>query len=258
MIRGLYTAASGMISTMMGNDTVANNIANLNTTGFKRNQYNVQSFPEMLISKMSDNGKEAMGSISTGSKVRDTRIDFEQGALTQTGNTFDIALKGDGFFTLKSPTGEESYTRAGMFTVNQDGYLTTTRGDFVQGELGNILLSLDEGPFSISEKGVLTAKDRVVDTLKITRFEDNGTLVKVGKTSFGKSEITYELPPAKQGEFSGYTIHQGMLEQSNTNAISELVRSIEGMRLYEALQKNIQMQNQATGKAVNDVGRYRG
>lgn len=258
MIRGLYTAASGMITTLTGNDSVANNIANLNTTGFKRNQMNVQSFPEMLINKMTAGGKKNVGAVSTGSKVVETQIDFEQGAMVETGNTFDLALKGDGFFTLENSRGENLYTRAGNFMVDNQGFLTTSNGEYVIGDLGKVQLSLDQGPFKISKSGTITARDRVVDTLKITRFKENRMLQKAGKTEFMKTDACEELPPAKVGEATGFEVNQGMLERSNTNAISEMVRSIEGMRLYEALQKNVQMQNQSLGKAVNEVGRFRG
>lgn len=257
MIRGIYTAASGMIATLMANDTLANNMANLNTVGFKNNSVTFQSFPEMLITKMSAAGNREVGTVMTGSKVRETRIHFDQGDLYETGNTFDLALKGDGFFTVQNEAGDTCYTRAGTFSVNDEGFLTTIHGDYVMGELGKIQLNLDEAPFFIDQQGEIMANGRLVETLKITRFQDNQALQKVGHTMFEKGPLAVELPPPGPNEPPGYTVEQGKLERSNSNAIGELVRSIAGMRLYESLQKNVKMHNQALGKAVNEVGRYR-
>lgn len=255
MIRGLYTAAAGMLSTLTANDVLANNLANINTTGYKKNGVTFQSFPEMLIHKMDRNGEQAeVGSLMTGSKVRETHIDFSQGALTQTGNQLDFGIQGDGFFTLENADGEKFYSRAGEFTVNADGYLTTASGDFVMGDSGRIALSnLDPGStVVVSGKGELTSKNRPLGTFKITHFTNNQSLVKVGDNKFAATAASKEMT-----DDIDYTIHQGQLERSNSNVIMEMVHSIEGTRLYEALQKNITFHNQALGKAVNEVGRYR-
>ncbi len=257
MLRGLYTAASGMLSTTVANDTLANNLANINTVGFKNKTTNFQSFPEMLLSRMSRQGSTPIGSVMTGSHVHGTVTDFAPGPLMESSNTFDMAIEGNAFFTIKSPTGHLYYTRAGNFTVNEEGYLTTVNGDYVQGQLGNIILSLDEGPFNISTSGQISAKGRVIDSLKITRFNDDNTLENVGNNYFQKSSVTQEMPPPANGVSTGIKIHQYTLEQSNVNPILELVNSIQGMRLYEALQKNIHLHNETLGKTVNEVGRHR-
>ena len=144
MIRGLYTAAAGMIANTLAGDVRANNLANVSTAGFKRNGVNFQSFPEMLIRRFSQGEGQAVGGVMTGAKVRETVITFMQGQLHTTGNTFDLALEGDGFFTLKEstdPNSATSYTRAGNFTINADGYLTTLSGQHVQGKLAGSVWS---------------------------------------------------------------------------------------------------------------------
>lgn len=258
MIRGLYTAASGMMSAMMANDVLADNIANASTTGYKKSEVTFQTFPNMLIQKMGGEKAQGVGEIATGNRVYGTWIDYRNGALTDTGNTFDVGIEGDGFFTVQNAAGKTSYTRAGNFTVDQNGYLTTVNGDFVMGKLGKINLSQDEAPFDINRAGELTAKGRQVDTLKITRFEDNRTLSKMGELSYEATPMTKIIPPPlDQTAPLGYSIHQRTLERANVNIVTEMVNSITGMRLYEALQKNIHMQNEILGKTVNEVGRVR-
>ncbi|MCE3233846.1 MAG: flagellar basal-body rod protein FlgF [Vampirovibrio sp.] len=255
MLRGLYTAAAGMLATTTSVDTLASNLANVNTVGFKGNKLNFQTFPQMLISKMDGEGQTPVGSIMTGSKVYQSFMNFTAGSIHETGNTFDLAIHGDGFFTVKSAAdGKEYYTRAGNFTINAQGFLTTTNGDYVQGKLGNIQVKLDDGPFSITGQGNISGKGRQIDQLLITRFKDNQSLEKVTENLFQATPNSEKLPPA---QVVGYKVQQGALEGSNVNPISELVNNIQGMRLYEALQKNIHMHNEALGKAVNDVGKSR-
>lgn len=257
MLRGLYTAASGMLATSIVTDTLANNLANVNTVGFKSNKVNYQSFPEMLLSRISDQGTAPIGSVMTGSHIYESFTNHAAGSMRETGNTFDMAVEGDGFFTIKKPNGEIYYTRAGNFTINPAGYLTTLNGDYVQGNLGNIQINLDQGPFTISRQGDLAGKDKTIDRLKIARFTDNQTLLKVGDNTYQKSNASQELPVPPSGANLDYTIHQGVLEMSNVNPIAELVNNIQGVRLYEALQKNITLHNEALQKTVNEVGRIK-
>jgi flagellar basal-body rod protein FlgF len=256
MLRGLYTAASGMLGVQMANDTLAANLANLSTIGFKANKVNYQSFPEMLMNRISAQGTTPVGSIMTGSQLYETFTNFQQGQVTTTGNTFDMAIEGDGFFIIKNSRGQLYYTRAGNFTINEDGFVSTLSGDRVQGELGDIQVNLDEGPFNINQRGELVARNRRIDRIKIARFEDDHGLEKVGDNKYVASGAARLLPTSPNAPL-GYKIHQGMLEQSNVNPVLELVNNIQGLRLYESLQKNIHMHNETLQKAVNDVGRYR-
>ncbi len=258
MLKGLYTAAAGMLASTTGTDTLASNLSNVNTVGFKGNKVNYQTFPEMLINRMSSQGQERVGSLVTGSKVRGSYINFAPGALQQTGNTFDLAIQGDGFFTVKSKiNGNTYYTRAGNFTMDQNGFLTTVNGDFVQGKLGNIQLALDGGPFNINGQGNVSGRNGTIDQLQVVRFEDNRTLEKVSENLYQTTSASKKLPDPKVGESFNYKVSAGMLEESNINPVAELVNNIQGLRLYEALQKNIHVHNDTLGKAVNEVGRPR-
>lgn len=254
MLRGIYTAAAGMMAATTATDTLASNLANVNTVGFKGDKLNFQNFPEMLINKMTNEDTTEIGSIMTGSKVYQSFVNFAPGAIHETGNTFDLALHGDGFFSVKSATdGKNYYTRAGNFTVDAQGFLTTVNGDYVQGKLGNIQLKLDDAPFTISQQGNISGKGKQIDQLVVARFADNQTLQKVTDNLYQATPASKLLPDTQ----INYKIQQGGLEDSNINPVAELVNNIQGMRLYEALQKNIHMQNDALGKAVNDVGRVR-
>lgn len=257
MLRGLYTAASGMLAHTISTDTLANNLANVSTVGFKSNKVNFESFPEMLMNRLDQQGRQALGGMHMGSQVRESVINFTPGGMRQTGNDFDMAIEGDAFFTVQSPAGQTYYTRAGNFKVNQDGFLTTATGDYVMGSLGRIQLNLDQGPFSISEFGNISASGRQIDQLKMARFTDNNSLEKVGDTYYQATINSQFVDPAPQGVPMGYKVQQYMLEHSNVNPVGELVNNIQGMRLYEALQKNIRMSNDTLGKAVNEVGRVR-
>lgn len=257
MLKGLYTAAAGMLSTDMSVDTIANNLANVNTVGFKGSRVNFKTFPEMMIRKISELGDKEVGGIATGNQVFETFVSQMPGTLHQTGNTFDLAIQGDGYFTVKSNTGDTFYTRAGNFRVDDQGYLTTIDGLKVQGKQGDILLNLDEGPFNFTPSGELTAKGRNVAQVQVTRFEDNQSLSKVTASLYSATPASRELPESGATGAAGYSISQGFVEESNVNPVSELVNTIQGQRLYEALQKNIHMHSETLQKAVNEVGRYK-
>lgn len=257
MLKGIYTAAAGMLATQISTDTLASNLSNVNTIGFKANKVNFQTFPEMMINRVNDQGQQRVGSLMTGSKIFESYIDFSAGALRPTGNTFDLAIQGEGFFTVKSGTGETYYTRAGNFTMNPDGFLTNMNGDYVQGKLGNIQLGLDSGPFTINTRGEISGKNGVIDQLQVTRFENRHTLEKVTENLYRTTAASKTIPDPANGEQLGYKVNAGMLEESNINPVWELVNNIQGLRLYEALQKNIHVHNDTLGKAVNEVGRPR-
>jgi flagellar basal-body rod protein FlgF len=257
MLKGIYTAAAGMLSTNMAVDTVASNLANVSTVGFKGSKINMQTFPEMLMKKVSALGEVAIGGISTGTQVYQSFVSHAAGAIRNTGNPFDAAIQGKGMFTVKNAAGETMYTRAGNFTVDSEGYLSTNDGLRVQGSGGDIQLNMGDGPFQIMPNGDITAKSVVVNQLQVTQFEDEQSLQKVSDNLYAAGTNT-KIKPANTGFGStGYTIAGGALEDSNVNPVMEMVNTIQGQRLYEALQKNIHMHNDTLGKAVNEVGKYK-
>jgi len=252
MLKGIYTAAAGMLATNTTIDTLASNLANVNTVGFKANRLSYQTFPEMMLNKLENNEKTAIGSLVNGSKIYGSYVNYAEGGVQQTGNPLDMAIHGDGFFHVKDANGQSYYTRAGNFTVDANGYVVTPGGEFLQGRSGNIHLNMSDGPITINTSGDISMKGVNVDQVALVHFQDNQTLSKL-------SDNLYQTTPASQEttDKQNSTIQQGALEQSNVNPVSELVNNILGMRLYESLQKNITMHNETLTKTVNDVGRYK-
>ena len=252
MLKGIYTAAAGMLATNTTVDTLACNLANVNTVGFKANRLSYQTFPEMMLNKLENNEKTAIGSLVNGSKIYGSYVNFAEGGVQQTGNPLDMAIHGDSFFHVKDANGQSYYTRAGNFTVDANGDVVTLSGEYLQGKSGNIHLNMSDGPITINSGGEISIKGVNVDQVALVHFQDNQTLTKL-------TDNLYQTTPASQEttDKQNSTIQQGALEQSNVNPVSELVNNILGMRLYESLQKNISMHNETLTKTVNDVGRYK-
>ena len=257
MLRGLYTAASGMNALQVGMDATAHNLANVNTTGFKRSQVHYQAFPEMLMSRMNAQGQQNIGSMATGAGVRSTALDWHQGALMETGNELNLGIEGEGFLTVTDEAGNEYYTRSGNLVIDSNYQLRTQDGMALQGDLGNIILRKGEG-IRVNQQGLIqTTGNRRIDNLVMTEFVNPHSLEKVGTHLYRMSPGTVKKPVQSPNAPKNYRVFQNTLERSNTNPITELVNSISGMRQYESLQKAIQTQNQTLEKAVNEVGATR-
>ncbi|HHY47243.1 MAG TPA: flagellar basal-body rod protein FlgF [Firmicutes bacterium] len=273
MLRGLYTAAAGMLTRGIWQDVTANNLANLTTPGFKRDFPIFRSFPEMLVSRITDlisgqlpagipipmrggfRERVPIGSLGTGVDLEGVATDLSQGPLVETGNPLDLALDGEGFFAVETPYGER-YTRNGAFTLDNQGYLVTREGFHVMGDGGPIAIPLAGRPaadLEITETGAVLLRGRQVGQLRIVRFQNPGGLVKEGNGLFRASGEAMMIPDSP-ASFS-MVVRQGFLEMSNANSITELVSMIECLRAYETNQKMIAFFDQTLEKAVNEVGR---
>lgn len=257
MIRGLYTAASGMVMEQTRNDTIANNLANVNTTGYKKDVAVFRTFPELLLWRLTDadksQGKAAdqapkpalIGSIGTGVWVDGILQVHKLGPLRQTGAPLDLALGGEGFYAISTPQGER-YTRNGSFSLDGEGYIVTTEGRRVLGRRGAIQVQGKD--VQVDAQGGVRVDGRLVDNLRIVDFADRGRLIKEGDSLFAGDQPVNLTPDRIK-------VLQGYQEQSNVNSVSELVNMITAMRSYEANQKAIQAQDQLLDKAVNEVGK---
>ena len=260
MVRGLYTAWTGMINEQKRLDVIANNMANADTTGFKKQGVTSQSFDDELTIRIHDNNvynanKKAIGYMNLGVKIGETYHDFSQGSLRETGNTYDLALSGDGFFiiqtTNKQGVTSTKYTRDGSFTVNTDGYLVTKDGDYVldaNGRRIQIPGAQTAANVSFDQDGNITVDGQQIATLGIAAFENPQALLLYG-------ENMYDATAAAGLTTSTATVHQGYLEMSNTNVIEEMVDMITITRAYEAGQKMIQTVDNTLQKSVNEIGR---
>lgn len=258
MLRGLYTAYTGMLNEQYRMDIMSNNLANADTVGFKKEGSTSQAYSEVMAVKIKDttedpNTPKRLGNMSLGVKIGETYTDFSQGSLRDTGNTFDLALSGDGFFNIEftNKAGETStkYTRAGNFTLTKDGYLTTKDGDYVLGENGRIQLSTTAGNTVITEDGSIYQDDVPVTKLKITEFEDTNYLTHYGESMWDAKE------GAVSNDATDFRIHQGYVEMSNISVVTEMVNMISIQRQYEANQKLITTYDESLDKSVNQIGR---
>lgn len=253
MIRGLYTAPNGMIASQKKMDIISNNLANVNTTGFKKDGVSIESFADVLAVKVNDTVpvNESIGKMTFGAKVGSVYTNFSQGAVNITNNPLNIAIEGEGMLTVgvldKEGNVTERYTRDGSFTVDPDGTLRTKEGNYILGEEGNITISESSNIF-INENGEIFSNNEYVDKLKLTGFENPESLRKIGDNLYAATEET------NMKDFSSQVM-QGFLEGSNVNTVREMVDMISIMRGYEANQKVIQTQDESLGKAVNDIGR---
>ncbi|MCK8827769.1 flagellar basal-body rod protein FlgF [Natroniella acetigena] len=246
MIRGLYTSASGMSSNLEQNDTISNNLSNLNTNGYKKQVATKHEFPSYLLHRI-DQQVTPTGKIGSGVMVDEIKTDHSNGSFKKTGNTFDWAVQGEGFFAVQTPQGER-YTRNGEFTLNDQGQVVTQDGHPVLGENG-ILQVPFEGEISVDNNNNLLVDGGIVDHIRITGFENKNGLSREGSNLFEATPEVDNIFPATGG------VVQGHLEESNVNPIDEMVRMINNTRNYEANQKGIQAHDDTMGKAVNEVGR---
>lgn len=254
MVRGLYVASTGMNVQTQRMDIISNDLANVNTTGYKKDVAVVASFPEVLTSRLRDaqnhipnNGE--IGMMTFGAKIDGIYTQFVQGSVRQTTSNNDVAIQGDGFFTVNTPAGP-AYTRDGSFIVNNEGMLVTQEGYNVMGENGPIELGeafLQEGgEFVINDNGEISIGGQAIDRLQLVAFENNEALTKMGDNLY-----------QAQGAVVPFTgsVAQGFLEMSNVNSVTAMVDMITVSRAYEANQKVIQTQDSLLGKAVNELGR---
>lgn len=248
MIRGWYIGASGMTTQQNRLDIIANNLANVDTTGFKRDTAVSKNFPELLIRRTGDDGvykipfgsadaAPIIGKLGLGVETNESFTDFSQGSYKETASTTDMALSGKGFFTVLTPQGER-YTRNGNFMIGKEGLLETKDGYPVLGEKGTIYVA--DTRFFVDKDGILYDSEdmREIERFKTVRFENERYLKKQGASLYYETAISGPAYIAEGEERP--TFLQGFVETSNVNVVNEMVRMIEVNRAYEANQKTIQ------------------
>jgi flagellar basal-body rod protein FlgG len=193
------------------------------------------------------NPLNTVGNLSYGIRSSEVKTNFEQGQLHSTGNSFDLALRGKGFFSIETPEGER-YTRGGDFTKDSEGYIVTEEGYKVLGEAGYI--KVDGSNITVNEKGEVYSDSQLVDRLKLVDFNDYEVLRKEGNGLLRIEEGTEAEFVAAAG-----LVQQGFLESSNVNSVKEMVEMMTMMRSYEANQKIIKIHDELIGKAVNEIAR---
>ena len=225
MISGIYNLIDGSMTQKVRFETIANNMANSNTNGFKKD---VMSFYEAL----------GMQSISN--------TDFSQGPLKYTGNELDVALGSKGFFKIETPNGLR-YTRDGAFSINADRILVTGNGDTVLGESGPI--TIESGEVYIGRDGQVAVNNESVDKILVVDFDEPQLLRKEGGSYYSYQGENNGISTAPDAE-----IQHKYLENSNVNPTQEVIKMIETYRAFESVEKVIQPEKIVEGKMVNDYG----
>ena len=282
MVRGLYTNGWSMLAHTRKMDVIANNLANVNTHGYKKETATFGSFPELMIKRIYDvrsqlNPSARVGTVELSADIDQNFVYFNPGPTEWTERTLDVAIddyegednasRARSFFTIQvngaageagaaggaaggagagAGAAELRYTRDGSFVIGADRLLRTLGGDLVLGVGGPIRLEGED--FIITKDGTVLQENAVAGRLRITSFEDPHALRKVGGNLLAATDASVERP------FDG-VLRQGYVEQSNVNVVSEMVDMITCMRAYEANQKMVWFIDSTLDKACNEVGR---
>ena len=251
MSYGLYAAVSGSMVQEKRMEILSNNLANVNTSGFKEDRPIFREFYNKVQNTIMLTDTASQGSSMLAQKMNmgyltfsGVKTDFSAGDMKYTGNPLDVAINGPGFFVVDTPRGE-LYTRMGNFSLNDKGELVTHEGYTLKGKGKSIKIEGTE--ITIDRKGAVTVDKVEVDTLKLVDFEDYTALRKVGDNLFEDSGGN--VRKADECEIKHRT-----LELSNINIVKEMVKMIDVLRLYESYQKVIQSLDETTSRATREVG----
>ena len=242
MIQGIYIASRGMTPQLDQQDQIANNLANINTTGFKQSSLFVKSYHKFIendqLQPFADNDI----------KADQVYVDYREGPMKSTKVPLDCCINGSGFFTVMAPDGIE-YTRNGNFSLDPDGIIVTSDGSKVMGTEGFIRVERDL-PITITETGEVMQNDESKGALKVVDFEKPYAMRRCGD-----SRLSPLLPGNPEQQSAGFVVRQGYLEGSNVDMIRNMVQMITSYRTFEADQKALQAQDETLDKSVNQVGR---
>lgn len=257
MVKGLYSAYTGMINQEHRMDVLTNNMANAATNGYKKEGTTSQSFDSVLAYKIKDVTEgyhlaKNIGINNPGVKIGEGYTDFSQGSLKTTSNTFDLALTDAGFFAIQftNKAGETSvkYTRDGNFTLTEDGSLVTQDGDAVLDTGGNPIKINPILEAQINTSGQIIQDGRVVANIQVTDFEDYNYLERYGENYYQPVEGAKEKEAAAK-------VYSGYLETSNISVVTEMVNMITVQRAYESNQKVITTYDGTLDIAANQLGK---
>lgn len=259
MIRALYSAATGMNAQETNIDVISNNLANVNTTGFKKSR---AEFQDLIYQYVQEPGspssqtttKPSGVQVGLGVKTVSVQKIFTQGDLASTGNQLDIAIEGDGFFQVTRPDGNLVYSRAGSFQLNQNGQIVTPDGFLLAPGLS---VPLDSLGISVAQDGTVSVKQPnnvnpvQIGQLTAVRFPNNSGLKAVGQ-SFYEETLASGAPVTGIFSENGFgRLNQGFLESSNVSVVEQVVNMITAQRAYEASSKGITTADEMLSQAIN-------
>ena len=248
MIRSLWTSATGMQAQALNLDVISNNLANVNTSGFKKSRAEFQDLLyETLLPAGTSSSQDTQipAGIQLGHGTRPSTVlkIFSQGNMENTQNELDLAIEGDGFFQITLPNGETAYTRNGAFKLDSDGRIVNSDGFTMEPEIAipsdsmSISVGLD-GTVSVLQAGESTPSE--IGTIELARFINPAGLISMGKNLFIPSEASGNEIIGTAGEDGIGTLAQGFLEMANVSVVDEMVNMITAQRAYESNSKAIQ------------------
>lgn len=240
MIKGLYTSASGMLPQVKKQEITANNVANAGTAGFKKERLFTKELTRAEIKqvKTKSNWERPMAT--------STFIDYSPGVFDRTGNPLDLAIDGDGFFTLKLEDGTTALTRAGSFEVDANGVISFPGGAALQGESGEI--QVGSGIVTVAATGDVSVNGFAVDRIVPVTVDDVTKLTKAGSSLFLVPQNIPLIPVTKS------VIQQGYVEDANVDIVSEMVEMMISYRTYEANANAVRTQDESLSQLFNRVG----
>jgi flagellar basal-body rod protein FlgG len=261
MLRALYTAASGMEAQQLNIDTIAHNLANINTSGFKLRK---AQFQDLLYQNIRQAGASNTATteipvglqVGLGTKPVATEIIFRQGDFANTNNPLDAVIQGQGFFQIRQSNGQIAYTRNGNFHMNRDGNLVTSDGDLLDPQ---ITIPSDQTGITIGSDGTVTvmqagqSQPQQVGKIELATFQNPSGLQNLGNSLFMPTQASGEAVTGTPGENGVGTILQGYVEQSNVSVVEEMVNMIVSQRAYEANSKVIRTADEMFTQANNVI-----
>ena len=259
MLRSLFIAATGMEAQKLSIDVISNNLANVNTTGFKKSRADFQDLLYQTIrtpGATSAEGSQIPSGIQVGMGVKPVAVQkiFQQGDFVQTGNNLDTVIEGDGFFQILQPDGTTAYSRSGSFKLDSDGRIVNSDGYplepaiTIPANTTNISISSD-GKISVTQAGSPTPKQ--IGQIELANFINPGGLNALGKNLFQQTGSSGDPTTGNPGTNGLGTISQGYIEMSNVNVVEEMVNMIVSQRAYEINSKAVQASDQMLQVANN-------
>lgn len=246
-----------MLVESLRTDVIANNLANVDSVGFKRDRVSVSAFPDMLVQRINDkpadergprvHRPQVIGRLGTGAAIDEIRPDWMHGGLRETGRMLDAALTGPGFFVVEDAAGETALTRNGRFYLDAEGWLVDVHGRRVQGQEGAVQLP-QGGEVVFGEDGTIWVNGVQAAALQIVDVANPDALLRLGDAGWRATPESGEPVAAE-----GFAVVDRHLERSNVNAVAEMVELIQVQRAYEANQRAVLAHDEMLGKAVNEV-----